>query len=1531
MRIPPSRLALLALAACTAPPPGGRHAGPQRFGSADLLRDHERDFVWVESPAFHPLPGYQTRTRRLRVLAAEDGVHLVDRAARDPDWKVSLSARTLGRVGAGVPLPPGKPWADHHALELLRGDVVEFLENDPDRGLEHGYRLLRRPDGSGPVELDLAVDGARTFPTADGALFLVPGKQIVGWRGLRVEDADGRPLPARTVASADGLAVRFDDDGARWPVTIDPLVTEFENSITPFGASASAAGWSVAVDGDLLLVGNPGFGNTNGTAGLFERNTDGEDAWGLISTFDTDTANDNREGIGVALLDDTVLLGKLDASTPSVRVFELDGNWGNFLTGNPAGPATTVSVALGDDVFVAGAPSATGGTAAVYSRVTSALIGTIGAVDVGGTDDELGAAVAASGDWVAVGYPGDDGVVLEQVTHEVFGDEVLHVAHWTGARGSRLGQSVAIEDDLLVAGSASGVRVFHRTGADWADPLEVEVTDLPLPPTADATFGRRVALSAGTLAVTDDAAPVRVYLFDWDGSAFRPTQILDTGATNLLTPSLALSESILAVGVPDANTVQVYRRTGDRWVVDTAGGTAQSRFGAAVAIDGDVAVVGAPHSDAAGLTVGEAFVFTRDGMGTWSLADSIQGTTDGEEYGTAVAIEGDRVVVGAPSLTVGASVEVGRVQILDWDGSRLTIEKELASPEVAANEQFGRTVAIDSQKLLVGAPGHASFKGGAFLYAEEWTVTDPAGWGRYPTSTSVFLEGTATSQGTGTKACFSAIAIDGPWIACSSGPADDEDGELRLQDWVAGSGPVVVTGSAGAREKFGSSLSLDGDALAVGARWSGAGDEGRVDVYRLSPAGVWTLEQAMAPAVPNTQLGTGVALQGDRLVVGGSSGNRLEFRTRNAGGVSNWGQTGLASLSTGTYGEAVALDGAVVLVGAPNRNGTGEVEFREWDANLAPMCWDQEFFVLEEQVINAHLEVDDPDDDGLVFTIVTAPANDGFFSLTAAGVANYEGEIDFWGDDQLVYQATDGQESCTAVATFHVIEVNDPPVAVDDAFVSDEDQVLLLAASVLVANDTDPDEPEVDETLVPNRPTGALHGTVERQGADFTYTPDENWFGTEVLTYTVHDSRPIPGTSGPATLTIEVRPVNDPPVLGATATAFSVDEDGTFVSPPPGLFGAVIDVDGDPLSANVLTPPAHGSLALEPNGYWRYVPDRDWNGVDGFSYEVADPYDAVGPVAVTMTVDPVDDPPVVVDDGVFAGLEDNPLDIPVAVLLANDGDIDGDPLANFSLDTMATNGTVSTAGSIVTFVPRGNHAGPASFRYRVEAAGVPSAYGTVTLDFREVNDPPVGASETLDAIAEVPLVTNLLANDLDPDGDPLTAALVTRPGEGAATLDPDGTFTYTARAGFDGADAFTYVIADGRGGTATVAATIHVDAEPGTEPEPHTAVDPEGCDDPQTFYVDRDGDGFGDPATSRVACAAAGWVGDATDCDDFESGVFPGAAERSGDGVDQDCDGRDNVLAASGACACDSTPPPLAWVPLSLLGGLVARRRRGLR
>jgi large repetitive protein len=143
-----------------------------------------------------------------------------------------------------------------------------------------------------------------------------------------------------------------------------------------------------------------------------------------------------------------------------------------------------------------------------------------------------------------------------------------------------------------------------------------------------------------------------------------------------------------------------------------------------------------------------------------------------------------------------------------------------------------------------------------------------------------------------------------------------------------------------------------------------------------------------------------------------------------------------------------------------------------------------------------------------------------------------------------------------------------------------------------------------------------LDGTV-------TFTPNANFNGIADFTYTVTDGAL---TSNTATVTVNVAPGNDVPV--AVADTFTLNEDESLtVTSAAGVLANDSDIDGDTLTASLVSGPAQGSLTLNADGSFSYTPTANWSGSDSFTYRTFDGTNFSNPVTVTLNVVPVADTP----------------------------------------------------------------------------------------------------------------------------------------------------------------------------------------------------------------------------------------------------------------------------------------------------------------
>ncbi|MDB4915004.1 MAG: hypothetical protein JWM95_2648 [Gemmatimonadetes bacterium] len=187
----------------------------------------------------------------------------------------------------------------------------------------------------------------------------------------------------------------------------------------------------------------------------------------------------------------------------------------------------------------------------------------------------------------------------------------------------------------------------------------------------------------------------------------RPAPVATPAGRGGAAPPAAPAAPDTAIG-----SVQVFKRAGDKWSSAgslTATQAPGAQFGAALAVLGDVAFVGAPGEGG-----GAVYVFRRAKDGSWSAAGSLpaQGLMTGDHFGAAIGIDGGRVAVGAP-----ARKAKGAVYVFHGDASgSFTQETEQVAPQnLPDNSQFGGAVAVKGDRVIVGAP-NTNFTPTAFPY-----------------------------------------------------------------------------------------------------------------------------------------------------------------------------------------------------------------------------------------------------------------------------------------------------------------------------------------------------------------------------------------------------------------------------------------------------------------------------------------------------------------------------------------------------------------------------------------------------------------------------------------------------------------------------------------------------------------------------------------------------------------------------------------------------------------------------------------------
>jgi VCBS repeat-containing protein len=267
----------------------------------------------------------------------------------------------------------------------------------------------------------------------------------------------------------------------------------------------------------------------------------------------------------------------------------------------------------------------------------------------------------------------------------------------------------------------------------------------------------------------------------------------------------------------------------------------------------------------------------------------------------------------------------------------------------------------------------------------------------------------------------------------------------------------------------------------------------------------------------------------------------------------------------------------------------------------------------------------------------------------------------------------------------------------------------------------------------------------------------------------------------------------------AVADTYSTTEDTALTVNAPGVLANDSDPDGNALSAGLVSGPSHGTLVLNANGSFAYSLAANFNGSDSFSYKASDGTEESSQATVTITITAVNDAPAAADDA-YSTSEDTALTADGPGVLANDNDPDGDTVHTV-VESAPSHGTLALDpdGSF-SYTPAADFNGTDTFTYRASDGTLESDQATVTITITATDDGPTAAADgystTEDNVLTV-LAPGVLGNDGDPDGDPLSAALVSGPSHGTLTLNADGSFTYTPVANFGGSDSFSYRASDG--------------------------------------------------------------------------------------------------------------------------------------
>ncbi|MDX2042758.1 MAG: putative Ig domain-containing protein [Acidobacteriota bacterium] len=845
-----------------------------------------------------------------------DGLSLKTASAAAQDHPLNLDLRSVGYGAQQFSVTPGKLTANGNRIEInraiqsstLQTPITEWYINKAD-GLEQGFTLAQPPGerrANEPLRLTLQVEADwQMQPLEDGQAVAFHNTftgETLRYDKLLVQDATGRELSSQMQLQEHELRLVVADAAAVYPLTIDPTITQQAKLTAADGAANDTFGWSVAVDGDTVVIGTPlddvGANSDQGSAYVFSRNQGGANNWGQVKMLTAaDGAAFDTFGVAVAVDGDTIVVGTnsddvgANTNQGSAYVFSRNqggaNNWGqvNMLTAADGEAFDNFgwSVMVDGDTIVVGANldkvGANGGqgSAYVFSRnhggannwgqvnMLTAADGTLG--------DNFGKAVAVDGDTIVVGAN------LDRV-------------------GANDGQGSAYVFSRNQGGADNWGQVTKLTAADGA---------------AFDNFGIAVGVDGDTIVVG--------------------AYVDDVGANT------------------NQGSAYVYSRNqggANNWgqvkMLIAADGATDDSFGYAVAVDGDTIVVGA-YYDAVGANTyqGSSYIYSRNhgGANNWGQV-KILTAADGaahDLFGTAVAVDGDTIVVGALVDNVGANTDQGSAYIFSGLDCNFIEQAHPIASDGAADDNFGYVVAVDGDTIVIGAwrddVGANTDQGSAYVFSRN--QGGESNWGQVAKLTAT--DGAASDR-------FGwAVAVDGDTIVVGAwqddvGVKSDQGSAYifsRNQGGANNWGEVkkLMASDGVANDLFGVTVALDGDIVVVGASADAVGAnnfQGSTYVFSRNQGGAnnWGEVKKMTASdgAAGDHFGNALTVDGDTVVIGayfddvganGLQGSAYVF-SRNQGGANNWGEVKKLTASDGAaydnFGYAVALDGDTIVVGA---------------------------------------------------------------------------------------------------------------------------------------------------------------------------------------------------------------------------------------------------------------------------------------------------------------------------------------------------------------------------------------------------------------------------------------------------------------------------------------------------------------------------------------------------------------------------------------------------------------------------------------
>jgi hypothetical protein len=711
---------------------------------------------------------------------------------------------------------------------------------------------------------------------------------------------------------------RFEDSGVvRIYDTSTGLVVRTLES--PNQTRSEFFGTAVAISGSRIVVGATGFGHhptlNEGGIYIFDLASANADQPVLILRNPT-PASDEGFGSRVAISGDIVAVGArgdgaAGAGAGTVYLYHLAGEAPSQPVWSSHGPSPAMGNGFGGSLALDGLRLVVGSPG---DSTVGSYAGSVHVYEIGGDlvpvrtatffnpaptqFKPFGAAVGISGTRVVVGSAGSDSISSNRGTAYAFdlaapspADSAVELENPAAAGYAAFGTAVGISGTRVVVGNH-----LENTGAldsgcihlyDLSGPLPaVPVTSRYNPaPAKDDHFGIAVAISGGVAiasATGDDSRATNAgAVYAYDAAAVIPAAPVAT--------------------------------------LDEPGPSTGDAFGFAVALAGNRLVSGAPNDRATGESDGRVYVNDLDAPGAPGLAIDHPFPGTGGHFGRAVAADGGMVVVGAPYDHIAPNYS-GRAFVFNLDSPTPAVPVAiLENPAGADGDWFGWAVAIDGSRVVVGAPYNAGSAPAGRAYVYEMTSPSPGTPVR-------ILDNPSPDHGDefGASVALKGAKVV---VGCrydDTGATNSGAAYLYDLDSASPATPVLslFNPTPGSADYFGSAVGISGSTVAIGAPGddAGASDAGAVYLYH-SGNGLPFLTLPGPGLSANADFGAALALSGARIIVGspghgGDAGRCHTFDLGNLSPADPEFEVHAFPLPRDSFGSSVAISGTMVAAGA---------------------------------------------------------------------------------------------------------------------------------------------------------------------------------------------------------------------------------------------------------------------------------------------------------------------------------------------------------------------------------------------------------------------------------------------------------------------------------------------------------------------------------------------------------------------------------------------------------------------------------------